>query len=316
MNIDSLIPLGFATLEPFNRSATDMFDEISHALQQLPPTLRCNIRTELKRPMESDRSDADLIDRKTDSVETQPKYRGHYSISFRRKDDGSITFIWTFGRGATEQGEARGVTHLIGCPGKRPRGVAPLHMDIRCDCVTGQFYIVALDDRHPVTVYPYHKPEVLRKGQYFLIPHKRMLIALGELQFIWAFDHKDRLQLFNYLHVRNNAFKIAGLQQPDEIFEPLPTNEPRHQAGTVVLHPALGKGAWGYVWSGVDIHTLQPRAVKEMLVCDNPTLDQIWQELVINLNYQVSMTSLLLKSSLLTRSEELCRTDASIGDPR
>lgn len=286
------MPFTIATLQPVNDAGAQMFDEISHALKELSPALGCNIDAEPNdRPTESDRFDEVSSDREPDLVDTHPKYRGHYTISFRRKSDGTIPFVWTFGRGASNMGEARGVTHLIACPFKRARGVAPLHMEIRCDCVTGQFYIVALDERYPVTVYPYHKPHVLRKGQCFLLSHERILIALGKLKFVWAFRCMSPDQLNNFVIVRDTAFKIAGLQVPDRIFEAFPTKEPRHQAGPCILHPVLGKGAWGQVWSAVDVYTIQPRAVKEIIVDKTEILYEIWNELVVNLSYQVSKMS-------------------------
>lgn len=264
------------------------------------PSLRENIRAELKDyPEKAYPLEEDISDYEPDMFTCTRTYQGRYEVAFRRQQDGKINCNWTLGRGASRFGPTRGVTHLIGRPGKDPRGVAARHVKIEIDQDSGQLYLVGLDDNHPVTVFVNAQAQILRKGDRHVLEHMRTRFEIGQLQFIFVFRDMKPMEDCYYVLVRNIALDSNGLRQPDGRLQPLPAKVRRQQAGSLVFHPLLGVGSFGTVWAAVDKSTARPWAVKEMHVHRAEILHGLLNELTIYLSYQVRT----LVSSLKTETD-------------
>ena len=252
------------------------------------PSLLENIRAELKDyPEKAYPFDDDISDYEPDIVTPKLTYQGDHEVAFRRQPDGKINCSWTLGRGASKFGSTRGVTHLIGQSGKDPRGVAARHVKIEIDQDSGQLYLVALDNKYPVTVFVNGEVKVLRNGDRHVLDHMRTRFEIGRLQFVFVFRKMDLMEQYHYKLLRNTALNNNGMRRPDERLDPLPKEFPRAQAGSMVFHPLLGVGAFGTVWAAVDQSTARPWAVKEMLVHKAEILHNLLNELTIYLSYQV-----------------------------
>ena len=285
-------PFIFATIEPSNEVALRSFDEVCRYTRTRPHLSRDMhvVKTDIQRAhyqYDDGMSDFELDG---DDQMWQAEHQGHWNLALLSDVSGKPKLNWTIGRGASNLGEDRGVTHLVSCPGKDPRGVAAHHMELRIEEGTGALILVALTDGRPIRIYPGDSEEVVEvvKGEEYRVQRMRTKLYLGDHGLTLAIRELTEQEYTTYGTLRDHAFEEAGFKVPDGRLRALPMGRVLEQVGPYVLHKEIGCGARARVFSGIDTLAGKPCAIKRMDV-DGPRFrNEIQNELDIYLSYKVS----------------------------
>ncbi|KAL8751242.1 MAG: hypothetical protein Q9199_006557 [Rusavskia elegans] len=210
------------------------------------------------------------------------RWCGYYTLSQQRLPR-YVSQGWRLGRGSSRtRDEDRAVGLLIIGPGKRARGVAPIHALIQFHPKSGVLMIVGVLDEKPVQykITDSTIPLILSKGEKHVLSQPRNRIRVGNLYYNLVFEEFDDREYARYRIGRDSLFQELGYSEPHAALSAVP----RHQdakKGPVVTHGTMNQGAFGWVFTAVDAHNGQPLAVKEHRLKNKETARQVRAEIDI-----------------------------------
>ncbi|KAI4287219.1 MAG: hypothetical protein L6R35_003520 [Caloplaca aegaea] len=106
------------------------------------------------------------------------------------------------------------------------------------------------------------EPIYLRSGDSRVMYAKSNLFSVGGLQYRLVFAPFNRQQYLNFVQQRNHMMQTCGLKAPHHALSAVNRREDTRR-GLVVTHGTMGRGGYGWIYSGVDVVTGRPLAIKE-----------------------------------------------------
>ncbi|KAL9011372.1 MAG: hypothetical protein Q9173_003775 [Seirophora scorigena] len=219
--------------------------------------------------------------------ETERWYRcGYYELSLQRLPT-EVEQGWRVGRGTSRtQGKNRDVDILVICPGKRTKGVAPIHALVRFHPRSGVLMIVGVLDESPLQYDTTDRasPFVLGQGQKHVLYQPRNRIKIGSLSYNIVYENFDDTAYERYRAGRDNLLEEIGYSPPHAALSAIPRNQDAKK-GPVVLHGTMSRGGFGWIFAAVNAEDGEPLAVKEHRIKDKECKSDVEREIKIGSSF-------------------------------
>lgn len=111
----------------------------------------------------------------------------------------------------------------------------------------------------------------------------------GNLELILRVPKHSDESYQQFLEARDNAFSTAGWALPNSYLSSLPGKEPFPRIGSALVHTDIAGGGFGWVKAGVQLHTGDPLAIKEIHVGGENSLADLKLEIEASLTFPVSV---------------------------
>lgn len=214
----------------------------------------------------------------------------YYSLTLRDSVTRPFSTGWKVGRGVSlDQTESKGVNLLLICPGKDSHSVAPVHARIAFQPQSGALMLYGVQDDLPVRYDDPNsaEPIYLRSGDSRVMYAKSNLFSVGGLQYRLVFAPFNRQQYLNFVQQRNHMMQTCGLKAPHHALSAVNRREDTRR-GLVVTHGTMGRGGYGWIYSGVDVVTGRPLAIKEHKPIKASYMEPITNEVNLGRMFNVS----------------------------
>ncbi|KAL8641275.1 MAG: hypothetical protein Q9228_001894 [Teloschistes exilis] len=197
-------------------------------------------------------------------------WTGYYSLALNDASRKLGLAPWRVGKGTTKyKEEDRGVDLLLIGPGNQKHKVTDVHAMIRFHPVSGVLMLVGMHDskHNNKKSIRYEDPtgngeiELGHNMQHVLFL-RRNAFWIGDLYYVFEFEDLDENQYRIYREYRDGLYRAAQLQAPHPALSAIPRASDK-KFGPFIRMGSMGKGAFGWVYAGVDARTGDPLAIKE-----------------------------------------------------
>ncbi|KAL9578163.1 MAG: hypothetical protein Q9212_005894 [Teloschistes hypoglaucus] len=257
----------FARLIPGSKAAQEAFDSLCDS-----PEVTEYHRSFLQ--VERVQKDVEVSSDSEESSKPPPQqtefWSGYYSLSLNYASQKVGLASWRVGKGTTKHKEEdRGVDLLLIGPGNQKHKVTDVHAMIRFHPVSGVLMLVGMHDSKHNNKKSIRYEDPTGNGEIELGYNKQHVLFLrrnafwiGDLYYIFEFEDLDDDQYRVYRTYRDGLYRAAQLQVPHPALSAIPRASDK-KFGPFIRMGTMSKGAFGWVYAGVDADSGKPLAIKE-----------------------------------------------------
>lgn len=198
------------------------------------------------------------------------------------------TLGWTLGEDSSKSSTIDILTSFLGI-----HGTESVHAFFQLHCSSGSLTLTAASDDTTISVLEGIEWKQLPQNSLRVLLDRTTLIRIHSMVFKVVRPVYNVTDYAHHIERRNHEFMCAGIPVPDPRLYSVPKEVPFLMIGQFIRQGCIGEGRFGWVEIGIDSHTGEPVAIKEIGVGDHTRMSHLKQELEILLSFPVSLQLVL-----------------------